>query len=181
MPDQLRKGASSGDIAVFFLMAGVSPLVDSSVITFTISDHRSQTRDGVIRILNARAKPLACSARLVGPSVEITSETITSPEALRVRQQYLRLAARELVGLGGSPTTKGGEVLLKSEGEAMVVSTGLLRRFYDEYEIPHSSSQSQEDLVSNELFIAVVRVGPAGIIEAYMEEHRAGEEADDQG
>lgn len=177
MSEEVCRAATSGDLAVFFLIAGISPPSHRGVARFTIDGHGSGTRDEAVKSLNAASKPVTCRARLVGRTLEITTELITNPDALRVRQQYLHLSPEQLMRFGGPPPPKESElVLLKSEDDELIVNGALLQRFYEEYVVPYSSSQSEEDLKAYGSFAAVIRVGASGSAEVYWEDESTGEE-----
>lgn len=169
MSRRVNRAASPGEVAVFFLIAATSPPVRPMAVKFTIDGSRPVTREETVKLLNAAPKPILCTARPIGGSLEIITDPITDPDALRARQRYLQLASGNLVGLAGLPASKSSAVLVKSEHEALVVSADLLRSFYEEYDIPHSSSQAEAEIGESGMFTPVVHVYPAGHAVLYLD------------
>jgi hypothetical protein len=134
----------------------MSPPIDSGVARFIIDGQSPGTREETFNSLNAAFKPISCEARLTGGALEITTEPITDPGRLRVRQQYLQLVSGLHLRFGGPAPAKESElVLLKSDDDELIINEGLLRRFHEEYEVPYSSSESEEDLKAYGSFVAV--------------------------
>ena len=178
MPNESRRASTTGEAALFFLLGGLSERVDVRSFGFATADGAPLGPGDVITLLNGAPKPLLCTARVVGATIEISTETLMSPDALRARERYLQLVGDQLTGLGDAPEASEKDVLLKSEHAELVLSSGLLRQFFHEYEVPHSRSQSKEDLATYSEFAAVIRVAPPGTVRVYWGDKSSAEEAE---
>jgi hypothetical protein len=165
MHDLANSASTPGDVALFFLMAGISPRDYSAVTRFNISERTTTVGQEVVTLLNEVPKPVLCMARPVGPSLEIVTEVMTDPNVLRTRHRYLQLASQGLPGSRGEPGGEQGLVLLESEHGTLIVSAGLLQRFYEQYDIPHTRSENRTDTGGPRHFTAIIRVHGAGWVD----------------
>lgn len=164
--DKLASTAStSGEVALFFLIAGISPRDYSAVECFAVNQRNATGTQEVIGFLNGIPKPALCIARAEGSTLRIVTQVVSDPNALRARTRFLQLTCSEPTGRSGTPGEKHGMVLVQSEHGTMMVAANVLQQFYEQYDVPHTSSQSSREREGAERFRVVIRVHAAGWVE----------------
>jgi hypothetical protein len=161
MSPRVDRAKTAGEVAMFFLVAGVSPPVGTTITDFVIDHHLTRSLKDAVSIFDSIPKPVFCEGHLLGHSLHIATVRITNEDALRARHEFLRLTAGGAFDSASrAPST---DVLLKSRDAALLASADLLRQFYREYDVPYSSSHDKNDVGAGG--IPLVRIGPPGSAE----------------
>jgi hypothetical protein len=164
MSAEVDRAKTAGEVAMFFLVAGVSSPAGAIITDFVIDHHLTGSRKNAVSILDSILKPVACEGHVVGRSLHISTVCITNESDIRARREFLRLSAGGAFDFASrSPAT---DVLLKSQDAALFAGADLLRQFYHEYDVPNTTLRDKNDTGPGGL--PILRIFPPGTAEVQI-------------